>query len=841
MFGTPTDAGPPPKDQEERNDLVASISANHTLKHQLLSRAGKEFHATHDKPDAETRKYAVMSDATYIAETKGLDAAQSFLDEKLGTERYTIHPRHSDELSLVIIDSKDGKGIMAYRGSTNASDWALNGLNWLSNELKEIHPEFRRVDKHWEAVKDDGIEIKHITGHSKAGLHGVRQAVKRNVPADVFNPEIFGTNHGYLDQINEKGLDVKIHRITHDVASYGLASYNVKKYLQKHGAAGEFAGDLLKSGGDLRRPLINAARNVVTKKKYVPHKIDIRTYPPLNGYENPMHAHSLVNFYLEGDRRIETKTRRQRLAHGSTQVGGQIGINLAANELTNRFVDTIIGDDLIDPTLQNALVGGVSNTLTEKAAQGLGLHTLVGGRKISMRNAFASGAVSSVVGSAVQDEAYKALRSTGLGHNESTILASGAGGGATAASEEAANVAIAYAGRKFGSAAITSAVRAQIARGVARVGVGRAIMILGANTLRWGSRGRLGGGRGTLLGIGFGIMLGVLQILHENKERTTNALPPGDNEEADFAIGNDEVIRGIIKHLNDQQDGHNDDQDRAQAKEKVLARLQTMRIQGNIPRGYYADFDFVTDVPESLIRYDGTKLRVHGMSKGVMLAGAYKSETAAIEARDDDFVHNFRSRLASQYAARKQQEADFEAGKAEFARNQLNLLIAHGWHFDQSRQDEMHYVADLYRRYAEGKLPAEESAVLEELDPRVKAHPRLPFYARGGAVPEDVRMKAILALMDTDYWSPDLETELERLVDEGGSAVEQVLRDYNNDIDRQNADVQADTTIQRMAYQQYETRGPPVVSEEVQAQVHHFEQEKVEHQIAHQSFAGINA
>lgn len=526
-----------PEAEEEQVNYGGTSSAQGVIR----NRANKEFTPNTSEISEETRRNAVFSEATYKALTNDLDSAQQQIDERLRSERYVIDQDLSNKSMLTIVDTDTGNVTIAYRGSATRADWGFNGLNFLtaSNDIKDKHPHMRQIDRHYDEVVAKYGKVDEVTGHSYGGFKALRQASKHNIKANVYNPEVFNNNHDILKTIESNGTDVTIHRTTHDIASYGLVAYNIKKTTPVEGS-----------------------------------NLKVNAYSPITGNEDPLRAHGLDNFYNEdAPRDLSWKGR-------AGTVIGQAGIGFVANKLTENFMEQVASATHaeVDPDLRNTITGGVANVLAEKGARGLGAGSIVSGRPVSLRNAFISGAVTAGVTSELQQHAYDALTSSGVGHDEATILSSTTAGAVGGALEYQTNVAIAYAERRFGGGVISAAVRNAIQRGVARYGLLEAVGTMAGSTAINTARGSRGGWWGAAIGAAIGLGMGIYEVASHHTENEIFALQPSVFEGPDRALGTDAEVRTILKEFN--QNGNFTPTALLDLKSRLEARVQSMKREG---------------------------------------------------------------------------------------------------------------------------------------------------------------------------------------------------------------------------------------------------------------------
>ena len=598
---------------------INASASRGSLTNQLIRSANKEFTPSHSSIDQETRYRAVLSDATYTALRDGLDKAQKQITRETNG-RYSLvnDSRYSNGDMLTVIDNNTGKATIAYRGSVTKGDWSYNALNFAtSNELlKSQHPHMKKIDSHWDTVTKD-FDVDHVVGHSYGGLKAIRQASKHNVSADVFNPEIFNTNHKLLDDIQRNNTQLTVHRITNDVASYGLVAYNIKNKLDLLGNIRSEAGERVKEGASTawREGNVRAGLDDIVEKLLNPKDkstIETRSYAPLSGNLDPLSAHSMTNFTESGSRDdTASRTMKQRIVNTSVQGGAQVAIGVVANTLTDKFIDTVIGNDNLDPTLHGAITGGLGNVSAELGSRGLGMGSIVGGRPISLKNALISGAGSAVLGGEVQQQTYNLLTQHGLDHNSATLISSTGGGAVAGGAEYQANVALGYLEKKYGQGVLSSAVRQAVAQGVRSVGLSEVIGTLSSGVASGATRGRWGGWWSMVLGAGLGLGFGIFDVATHQGEKKVYALTPSIYEGPDRAIAEDQQIKELLKQLND------GNVNVEETKSKIEARVRAMKNEGILGMDMPVN---LMEVPERAINLNETN----------MLAGDYTNSARII-------------------------------------------------------------------------------------------------------------------------------------------------------------------------------------------------------------------
>ena len=294
-----------------------------------------------------------------------------------------------------------------------------------------------------------------------------------------------------------------------------------------------------------------------------------------------------------------------RFKHEAVSTMGHVGISMLANAGTSEVMDDLHLNEVDDVT-HGALSGGFSTAAGEKITQRMGMASMVNGRRISIKNAFVSGAISSVLGDYAQQGVYSLLREQGLDHNSSLLISSGTGGAVSGLAEYHANVAIEFAARKLGRVALTNAVRSAIVRGIARVGLTEVITTIGVQTLGNAARGLTGGWFGALLGAAIGVGMAAYEIATAEDEKKVMAISPSYAESLDGIIGSDPHIIQMIKEFNE----HGDMSDEAVAELKTQLQEYLTALSDNIyiPSDYIEHIE-LTEVPEHIIeKYDNVVL-----------------------------------------------------------------------------------------------------------------------------------------------------------------------------------------------------------------------------------------
>ncbi len=627
----------------------------------IIKNINKEFTPNTKSVDVETKNAAIFSEATYHALKSDLKAAQNYINKHTGTDRFKIDAETSNKDILTIVDTNTNETTIAYRGSATKADWTFNTMNFAKDLgsfatpfkavgfLSSKHPHMKRNDNHIEMVKNKGHNITHVVGHSYGGFQALRTSAKENIPVTVFNPEIFFKNHDILAKIESNGTKATIHRTTHDIASYGLLSYKLKRDLglikvdRVKGIIKDAVHSSLQTG--LKEGIQSGAKKGMDEIKHgfannISSEIKVNSYSPLTGNETPLGSHSLDNWINENNKPVSSNTTRtssQNIRNIAVQGSGQIAIGVGADMLANEFLNTLKDKTniQIDPVLTNALQGGTSSALSEAATRGLGMGTTIGGRPVSLGTAALAGAITTPLSTHIGQQAFQSLVENGVNENTAELLAGGTSGGVQGGSEYAASVAINYVEHKYGQGVISAAVRNAIAQGVERVGIGETISFIAGRTASTAFRGSRGGWWGALLGAGIGVVSAGVDIATKHEERNMFALTPSAYYNDDMIIGRDEQILKLLKEFNEAIQNHiNDDNVTTnpiylEYNNKLENRIDSMILEGSLTKKLPIN---LLKVPEH-----ATTTFLDG-STNYMLKGEYDEEVQFLDRHSGEYL-----------------------------------------------------------------------------------------------------------------------------------------------------------------------------------------------------------
>jgi hypothetical protein len=584
---------------------------------------------------------AKMTKVSYINLTEGQNAANAYANEQL--KNWKLDTSLSDEHTSVFV-SKEGKVAIAYRGTQAARDWKTNiklglGQEESSQQMKEVEATYKNI------VKKYGKEqIEFFTGHSKGGGQAIVMGNKHGISTitqdPAITPKMIATSNSavhhvvnrtptdYVSGLASTATALKDNFSTrliqpskgtgilgsHDVdlmtlfdyqpvAGKGNTDYDEKTqiakdkaFIAKHIEAGMSFEDIEKKigykvGTEDYETFKKQFEEVSKNPSYTEYYKDAgyNTNEPTNLFDK---AKAAATTSAAGA--VEKATSKPTTA-AITLFNRSTGANLVSSIGAAYALQGLGADD------ETAAIvgGGVGNVIGEKVGQRAGMGTMIGGKNISIRNAGASGVISSVVGSVSQDAAYQHLTELGLDHNSATVISSTAGGAAQGAAEYQANVAIAYVEKQYGRGVLSAAVRSAIAQGVEKVGFTEALSAIAGRTGSFAMRGRWGGWWGTLLGAGIGLGMGAFEVATHQAEKEVYALLPSAFEGPDQAVGTDTEIIQIMKTFNEQGDFSERKQEEVNAQ--LIARMNVMRDSGVL--GMVLPIK-LQRVPEHLINQD---------------------------------------------------------------------------------------------------------------------------------------------------------------------------------------------------------------------------------------------
>lgn len=138
-------------------------------------------------------------------------------DKELSKRGYTRDPELSNEDAQVY--TKDGKGYVAYRGTSKLKDLAPD-LDILRGKRK--HRDFDGAVEMAKRVRDKYGNAKAV-GHSLGGTKAIHAARVLDITAEVYNP---GSSALYPERIDDD--DIVVHKNPLDIISSGVHGKSVK-------------------------------------------------------------------------------------------------------------------------------------------------------------------------------------------------------------------------------------------------------------------------------------------------------------------------------------------------------------------------------------------------------------------------------------------------------------------------------------------------------------------------------------------------------------------------------------------------------------------------------------
>ena len=587
---------------------------------------------------------AKMTKASYINLREGPYASQAYANEHL--KNWQLDTTLSDEHTSVFV-SKDGKVAIAYRGTQAGRDWATNaklalGLEESSTQMQEVEKTFQRIMQ-----KYGKGSIEFFTGHSKGGGQAIAMGNKHKIPTITQDPALTpkmikgaeGDVHHVINRTPTdwvSGLTPVARKLknnftqilikptkgtgilgSHDVnlmtafdyvPKYGQGDtdYNPrvkdKAYVSKLLKSGMTLSDIIDSIGHDNPTLIDDYNDVIANTN--------KDFMKSAGYSTSASNQFTDTIVKTATSHVETAT-----SHAATNANKLVNRSTGANVAASVAAAAVLQNFGADDTTAAVVGGGIGNVAGEVVGKGVGINTVIGGRAISLRNAFTSGAIGGIAGNEMQTHAYNVLSNAGVDHATATIISSTAGGATQGAAEYQANVAIAYAERQYGRGVISAAVRSAIAGGIERVGLTETLGVIAGEVGGGAMDGRWGGWYGTLIGAGIGLVGGVVSVATAEQEHEIYGITPSIFEGPDRAVGTDSEILRIMREFNESRNFSDESIQQVQAQ--LDARVQAMKDNGIL--GMVLPPLQILKVPEHTI----------DQNSNVMLEGTYSA--AALE------------------------------------------------------------------------------------------------------------------------------------------------------------------------------------------------------------------
>jgi|SaaInlV_125m_DNA_1040241.scaffolds.fasta_scaffold11710_1 hypothetical protein len=693
---------PTPSRDDDTNDeplWVRIIKA----KAKSANKAGVDAYVKYSELTPSEVDAAKMTKSSYINLTEGQHAAHAYANKHI--KGWTLDTSLTDEHTAVYV-SKEGKVAIAYRGTQAGRDWKTNaklalGQEATSQQIKEIESNFEKV------INKYGKEaIEFFTGHSKGGGQAIHMGNTHGISTITQDPAltpkmIANSNPNIHHVINRtptdwvSGLTRSATLLRDNFSNRLIQPTKGTGILGSHDVNLMTHFDYKPKGGQGNTDYDNKTQTAKDKAflaKHIQSGMSFDKIASNVGYEkgssdydklfehydevsrNPSHA----KYFKEAGYDTTTPTISSDLINAATNKAvsavetATAKVGTAANTLVNRSTGANMVSSVaaayalqgvgLDENTANIVGGGVGNIVGENVAQRIGIGTVIGGKNISIRNAGASGVISSAIGAGTQSLAYTALKEhAGLDHQSATVISSTASGAAQGASEYQANVAIAYAEKKYGRGVLSSAVRSAIAQGVERVGLTETLSAMTGRVGTGAMRGRWGGWYGTLIGAGIGAVSGIVEVATRPEEKEIYAILPSIFEGPDRAVGTDAEIIQIMKEFNESGDFSDERIQEIQAQ--LNTRMAAMRESGVL--GMLLPPLEIQKVPEHIVNKD----------ENIMLAGTYTE-------RD---LQEYREHLEEQTIAQNAHTSE------EIARIEAMPAAAHGTHLINVIQSDYEY------------------------------------------------------------------------------------------------------------------------------------------------------
>ena len=606
---------------------------------------GLDHYVKYDELTPTEVEAAKMTKASYINLREGEHASQAYANEHL--KGWKLDTTLSDEHTSVFV-SKEGKVAIAYRGTQAGRDWATNaklalGLEESSKQIQEIEKTFEKITQ-----KYPRENIEFISGHSKGGGQAIYMGNKHGIPTITQDPAltpkmIAKSNPNVHHVINRtptdwvSGLTSAAKELRNNISERLIDPTKGSGILGSHDLNLMTHFDYEPKSGQGDTEYNPRAKDKAFIAKHIQDGMTLDDIKSLVGQSSPSATQNLVNdfnevsnnpskdYLKEAGYSTSSPTLRNTLqntlvnqavnavesatSNVGTMANQVINRSTGANILTSVVAAQVLNSVGVDDEMAALVGGGLGNVAAERIGERIGLNTILGGRSISLRNAFTIGVIGGEMGNEARTHAYNTLTDLGVDHDSATILSSGASGGIQSAAEYQANVAIAYAERQYGRGVVSTAVRSAITRGVERAGLAEVAGIISGEAVTGASRGRWGGWVGTLLGVGIGVGTGVVEVLTAEQEQEIYAIMPSVFQGPDQAVGTDSEIIRIMREFNDSHDFS--DEKIQQVEAQLDARVQTMKSAGVL--GMVLPSIQLQRVPEHTI----------DQGSNVMLAGTY--------------------------------------------------------------------------------------------------------------------------------------------------------------------------------------------------------------------------
>lgn len=149
------------------------------------------------KPTKSTEKFipedilvkAKLADASRIFYESGYEEAQSYINETIGENTYTIEPDLSNDIGLVVLDQNDNVSI-AYKGTdvNNPQELLTDGLSIFGKETKS--PEFSVAKEQLENVIESYGKPQELIGFSRGSLFSMHLGNEFKINTTELNPLI---------------------------------------------------------------------------------------------------------------------------------------------------------------------------------------------------------------------------------------------------------------------------------------------------------------------------------------------------------------------------------------------------------------------------------------------------------------------------------------------------------------------------------------------------------------------------------------------------------------------------------------------------------------------------